>query len=106
MSGTEMQQFRLIFIGTVPGTLSAPWMMQETPRFLMNKKYLTLLAENHRGGSCTRSHGARGNAVLHALRVRRRRWDAGASKTAYPRRAWERGECVASSRFAATARCC
>ena len=36
----------------------------------MNKKYLTLLAENHRGGSCTRPHGPRGNAVLHALRVR------------------------------------
>ena len=36
----------------------------------MNKKYLTLLAENHRGGSCTRSHGPRGNAVLHALRLR------------------------------------
>ena len=36
----------------------------------MNKKSLTLLAENHRGGSCTRSHGPRGNAVLHAPRVR------------------------------------
>ena len=72
----------------------------------MNKKYLTLLAENHRGGSCTRSHGPRGNAVLHALRVRRRRWDAGASTTAFSRRAWERDEFVASSRLAAMAWCC
>ncbi len=71
----------------------------------MNKKYLTLLAENHRGGSCTRSHGPRGNAVLHALRVRAV-LDAGASKTAFPRRAWERDEFVASSRFAAMAWCC
>ena len=72
----------------------------------MNKKYLTLLAENHRGGSYTRSHGPCGNAVLHALRVRRRRWDAGASTTAFPRRAWEQVECVAAFRFAAMARWC
>ena len=155
----------------------------------MNKKYLTLLAENHRGGSCTRSHGPRGNAALHALRVRRsagtrerprrhshaergnemnswRRlasqqwpgvverfvpeilflfllllflllliiflllvllllllflpplcrpprsgysaqcWDAGASTTAFPRKAWEQDEFVASFRFAAMARWC
>ena len=169
------------------GNSSESWMMQETPRFLMNKKYLTLLAENHRGGSCTRSHGPRGNAVLHAPRVRRsagtresarrrfhaergnemiswrrlawrqRRgvvervvpevlflfllllflllliiflilvllllflpplcrpprsgysaqcWDAGASTTAFPRRAWEQDECVASFRFQAMARWC
>ena len=54
------------------GNSSGSWMMHETPRLLMNKKYLTLLAENHRGGSCARSHGPRGNAVLHAPRVRRR----------------------------------
>ncbi len=47
----------------------------------MNKKSLTLLAENHRGGSCTRSHGPRGNAVLHAPRVRR-----GAGTRKRPRR--------------------
>ena len=28
----------------------------------------------------------------HALRGRRRYWDAGASRTAFPRRAWERDE--------------
>ena len=33
------------------GNSSESWIMQETPRFLMNKKSLTLLAENHRGGS-------------------------------------------------------
>ena len=63
------------------GNSSGSWMMQETPRLLMNKKSLTLLAENHRGGSCTRSHGPRGNSVLHALRVR-----AGAGTRERPRR--------------------
>ncbi len=33
-------------------------------------------------------------------------WDAGASTTAFPRRAWERDEFVVSSRFAAIGRWC
>ena len=33
-----------------------------------DRKVLALLAERHRGGSHTRSHGPRGNAVFHALR--------------------------------------
>ena len=43
--------------------------------------------QHDRGGTGTRSQGPRGDAVLHALRGRRRRRDAGASRTATrPRR--------------------